>query len=370
MGLPQTLLGVQRWFWKASDTPFFQVLADALRMNQRITELNLRRCEIGDDGLKAWRWWNTGMWGALIGSNRRSFFSGSMCRQFADTENLDSSYLWDLKASQVAPILEFKSFFQVEGMPSENIILVWDCRDWAAALAIFVNKYGIASNPSWVQKRIRKAFDTPLFQALADALRMNQTITQLGLHGMPSEKMTFVSVSLRVIRLTHCLHLFQVLADALHINRTIQTIGLSSNQIGDVGIKVWWVERCGVSPGSCVRVDSGWVLLFIKGSHGKSPDLIEGFIVEPWLFRIRLLDSLLEHMISILFLNIKGMTVYDFLLEDQSLWEGHAGWISSFLRLWDQHPMSTSQTFSLWPHTIHSLRYHTLSNTAYLPPTK
>ena len=67
---------------------------------------------MGDDDLKAWWWWNTGMWGASMGSNPRSLFSGSMCRPFADTENLDSSYLWDLKASQVASSLEFKSFLQ------------------------------------------------------------------------------------------------------------------------------------------------------------------------------------------------------------------------------------------------------------------
>ena len=39
---------------------------------------------------------------------------------------------------------------------------------------------------------------------------------------------------------------------------------------GSGGVRVDGSRRCGVSPGSCVRVDSGWVLLFIKGSHGKS----------------------------------------------------------------------------------------------------
>ena len=45
---------------------FSQALADALRMNQTITELNLRNSEIADDDLKAWRWSNAG--------NPRSFF--------------------------------------------------------------------------------------------------------------------------------------------------------------------------------------------------------------------------------------------------------------------------------------------------------
>ena len=43
------------------------------------------------------------------------------------------------------------------------------------------------------------------------------------------------------------------------------------------------------------------------------------------------------------------MMFYDGLWEDQSSLEGHAGWISSFFGLCDQHPMSTSQTFSFEP---------------------
>ena len=93
-------------------------------MNQAITRLNLVRSEIGDDGLKAWRWWNTGMWGASMGSNPRSFFSGSMWRPFADTENLDSSYLWDIQASQVTSSLEFTSVFQRMWNAFWKIILV------------------------------------------------------------------------------------------------------------------------------------------------------------------------------------------------------------------------------------------------------
>ena len=92
-----------------------------------------------------------------------------------------------------------------------------------------------------------------------NAFRMREHPCQID-HA-PITKMPFtrslVSVSRRVIRLTLCLHLFQVLADALRINRTIRVIDFEGNQIGDDGIKVWWVERCGVSPGSCVRVDSG-----------------------------------------------------------------------------------------------------------------
>ena len=61
---------------------FCQALADALRMNQTITFLNLVRSKIGHDDLKAWWWWNTGMWGASMGSNPRSFFSGSMWRPY------------------------------------------------------------------------------------------------------------------------------------------------------------------------------------------------------------------------------------------------------------------------------------------------
>ena len=45
---------------------FFQALADALRINQTLTQLGLRRNQIGDDDLKAWWWSNTG--------NARSFF--------------------------------------------------------------------------------------------------------------------------------------------------------------------------------------------------------------------------------------------------------------------------------------------------------
>ena len=122
-----------------------------------------------------------------------------------------------------------------------------------------------------------------------NACRMREQLCQID-HSDRITWMPFgrflVSVLPRVICLTLRLHLFQALADALRINRTIRVIYLERNQIGDEGIKVWCVERCGVSPGSCVRVDSGWVLLFIKGSHGKSPDLIEGFIIEPLTFSI------------------------------------------------------------------------------------
>ena len=45
---------------------FSQALADALRMNQTITQLFLDKSKIGDDDLKAWWWSNTG--------NPRSFF--------------------------------------------------------------------------------------------------------------------------------------------------------------------------------------------------------------------------------------------------------------------------------------------------------
>ena len=92
-----------------------------------------------------------------------------------------------------------------------------------------------------------------------NACRMREQLCQID-HA-PITRMPFgrflVSVLPRVIRLTLRLHLFQALADALCINRSIKEIRLSQNQIGNEGLEVWWVERCGVSPGSCVRVDSG-----------------------------------------------------------------------------------------------------------------
>ena len=92
-----------------------------------------------------------------------------------------------------------------------------------------------------------------------NACRMREQLCQID-HALIT-RMPFgrflVSVLPRVIRLTLCLHLFQALADVLRINHTIKQIHLDHNQIGDVGVKVWWVERCGVSPGSCVRLDSG-----------------------------------------------------------------------------------------------------------------
>ena len=71
----------RKWIRKAIDTPIFsQALADALRINQTITLLDLRGCNIGDDGLKAWWWSNTG--------NPRSFFQGQCA----------GSLLWDIQA--------------------------------------------------------------------------------------------------------------------------------------------------------------------------------------------------------------------------------------------------------------------------------
>ena len=79
--------------------------------------------------------------------------------------------------------------------------------------------------------------------------------------GVPLQKKK-VSVLPRVISLTLCLHLFQALADVLRINRTIEILALDQNQIGNEGLKVWWVEQCGVSP--CVRVDSCYVECLFK----------------------------------------------------------------------------------------------------------
>ena len=39
------------------------------------------------------------------------------------------------------------------------------------------------------------------------------------------------------------LPVFQVLADTLRVNRTIAVLDLCFNPIGDAGMKVWWVER-------------------------------------------------------------------------------------------------------------------------------
>ena len=59
---------------------------------------------------------------------------------------------------------------------------------------------------------------------------------------MPSGR-SLVSILPRVNRLTLCLHLFQALADALRINRTIEILDLQSNPIGDEGVKAWWPQR-------------------------------------------------------------------------------------------------------------------------------
>ena len=107
---------------------------------------------------------------------------------------------------------------------------------------------------------------------------------------------------------------FQVLADALSINQTITDLWLSHSKIGDNGMKVWWVERCGASQGSCVK--SGRIRAEICGASlevmGSRRIWSKVFIVGPWTFLgfERLLDSLLGHMISTLFLNMEG-TVAD-----------------------------------------------------------
>ena len=59
---------------------------------------------------------------------------------------------------------------------------------------------------------------------------------------MPPQR-SLVSVLPRVICLTLCLHLFQVLADALRVNQSIQALALYDNPIGDEGVKAWWPPR-------------------------------------------------------------------------------------------------------------------------------
>ena len=41
----------------------------------------------------------------------------------------------------------------------------------------------------------------------------------------------------------HCLRLFQALADALRVNATIKELYLRGNPIGDAGVKAWWLQR-------------------------------------------------------------------------------------------------------------------------------
>ena len=53
----------------------------------------------------------------------------------------------------------------------------------------------------------------------------------------------WVSVLPRVICLTLRLHLFQALADALSANTTITEFYLNGNPVGDEGVKACWVER-------------------------------------------------------------------------------------------------------------------------------
>ena len=146
----------------------------------------------------------------------------------------------------------------------------------------------------------------------------------------------------RVIGLTLCFHLFQAFADALSINKTITTLDLTRNKIGDNGMKVWWVKRCGASRGSCVRVD-GSGLMEVMGSQRIWSEFawlslepfqdLDGFS--------RLLDSL-QHVMKTLFLNMEAVIV---LWEEQSLWEGHAGWIELFWREFLQNQTTLS---SVW----------------------
>ena len=97
--------------------------------------------------------------------------------------------------------------------------------------------------------------------------------------GMPSGKndlgFRFSTIYPRVIHesaWSFACHLFQALADALCINQTIARLDLQDNEIGDQGMKVWWVERCGASQGSSVK--SGWIRteicrasMEVMGSH-------------------------------------------------------------------------------------------------------
>ena len=74
-----------------------------------------------------------------------------------------------------------QSFVQALGPLSLRLLFEIELQE----LHLIVCKYGIASNPSLgPRKWIRKAIDTAIFsQALADALRINQTITGPQLSG-------------------------------------------------------------------------------------------------------------------------------------------------------------------------------------------
>ena len=79
-----------------------------------------------------------------------------------------------------------------------------------------------------------------------NAGRMREQLCQIDhpdpIARMPSRR-SLVCVSRRVIRLAFCLHLFQVLADALRVNQSIKDLYLRGNPIGDEGVKAWWLQR-------------------------------------------------------------------------------------------------------------------------------
>ena len=87
---------------------------------------------------------------------------------------------------------------------------------------------------------------------------------------MPSRG-SLVSVLPRVIRLTLCLHLFQVLADALRVNQSIDALFLIHNPIGDEGVKAWWPPRGGElgGPSTASRSNGSY---YCKWFHNCSRD--------------------------------------------------------------------------------------------------
>ena len=137
------------------------------------------------------------------------------------------------------------------------------------------------SSTSCFKFGIRFLFKLHWYQNKAKTNRFLTSNQSFNAGGVPFQKTCLVSVLPRVIRLTLGLHLFQALADALCVNKTITHLYLGSNQIGGAGMKVWWVERLEevvwewMDPGASMEVmGSLW------------PHLIRGFkIVEPWTFQ-------------------------------------------------------------------------------------
>ena len=238
----------------------FQALADALSINKTITELHLGDNQIGDNGMKVW-------WVERCGASR-----GSCVWEWMDEHHMDT------------PIRLVIGTYLYTWCPSFEISKHHKSSHFKFGIRVF-----LAWTPLVLKwNRFLASILSFNFQCRWNAF-WNNNLWFLFCHGSSDWRSAF--------------HLFQALADALSINKTITELRLSGNEIGDNGMKVWWVERCGASRGSCVWewMDPGWDLWSINWSRGKSADLIRGFMVEPWTFSgfSRLLDSL-QHVMKLL----------------------------------------------------------------------